>query len=642
MSALPVPPGQTPRRWQVEALGALRAAMPLYPACLISAATGTGKGTLIAGIAQLCHAAGLRPLILAHREELVTEIPDRIRKIVGHASTGIVMADRHEPYADIIAASVQTLQSPARRRDLGHFDVILTDEAHHATAPAYVDVRRWVESSRPDYKHIGFTATPFRAGADGTTRGLGRVFPALVYEHTIGDAIADGDLVPLESWDASTLTDLDGVDLDNDDEVARRVDNPGRNQLVFRQYMERTPGLPALVFAASIAHAEHLAEAFRAGGVTAAAVSADTPSDLRRSLIAQYRRADGSLPVLTSKDLLFEGFDAPATRGVYKARPTRSMNVLQQMVGRGLRTFGVNFSDEPPEVRRALIAASVKPRCLFVDFVDNGCEMRLATAADLTDDGDELRADPRPIDVDDLVRRRHHDDWGVGRVVAVHEDDLRRATVQWPRSAVAREGQRLTHPVAELKRVAESEQEAAPILIQPRAVGVRAYQTFLLPKDDPAEVAIGWYEYGGALSAGGDLGDGRSLTVLVQADAVWAVTTDPRQPVPERRRTVLRLGQGGSRTEGLGLGLAHLKAHGVTPLPIDRGWVGDPCTADQARALQSHGIRRDFARMAKGEASALLVAVSAARAVAEAQRDAHQARRAGEHRRRMAALKRSA
>ncbi len=92
MNALPVPPGQTPRRWQVEALGALRSALPMYQSCLISAATGTGKGTLIAGIAQLCHGAGLRPLILAHREELVTEIPDRIRKIVGHASTGIVMA----------------------------------------------------------------------------------------------------------------------------------------------------------------------------------------------------------------------------------------------------------------------------------------------------------------------------------------------------------------------------------------------------------------------------------------------------------------------------------------------------------------------------------------------------------------------
>lgn len=634
--ALPVPPGQTPRRWQGEALPAMLGAVEAgYTSVLVSAATGTGKGTLIAGFAQLCAAAGLRALILAHREELVTEIPDRIRKIPGATSTGIVMAERHEPHARIVAASVQSC-TPGRRPSMGAFDVILTDEAHHATAPSYQDVRAWVASKQPGALHFGFTATPFRAGADGSTRGLGRVFQALAYEHTIAAAIADGDLVPLEAWDASTLTDLSGVDLDDDDEVARRVNNPARNQLVVDQYLLRTPGLPALVFGASIAHAEHLAEAFRAAGVRAAAVSSETPTDQRRELIARYR--SGALSVLCSKDLLFEGFDAPATRAIYKARPTRSPIVFQQMVGRGLRTFGVNFADEPPEVRRAVIAASIKPRCVLVDLVDNGCEMQLVGAADLTDEGDEGTTDPRPIGVGDRVRRRHHDDWGVGTVLAVLDGPLARATVQWPRHRLAPDGQTLTHPTAELRRVAgEEAAEPAPIVIKPRSLGVRAFQLFLLPKDDgPGLGDVHWYEHNGALTAGGQANGGVRLTCRVAAGEVWAVTYDPSHPVPAQRSRAARLAHGLERVDGLRLAQEHLRAHGVTLAPVDRAWAGDPATPAQAQALQGLGIRRDFSRLSKSEAGALLLAVAARRAVDEAKAGAHRAELAAQAKRRAA------
>lgn len=596
----------------------------------------TGKGTLIAGLGQAIADNGGRVLVLAHREELVDEIPQRIRKLLNHASTGVVMADRHEPHAQIVCASVQSCTED-RRRSMGRFDVVLTDEAHHATAPSYGSVYDWVAANNPDWQHIGFTATPFRAGPDGTTKGLGSRFGALVYQYSIAQAIHAGDLVPLQAFGVETELSLNGVNIDDDDELAKAVDTPDRNRLIVEQYQLRAPGRPGLAFAASIEHARHIAEAFREAGIRAEAVWGDMPRDQRRSLVAEFRRANGSLPVLVSKDLLFEGFDAPAASIILKARPTRSPIVFQQMVGRGLRTHGVSFSDEAPAERRAIIAASVKPHCILVDLVDNGCEMQLVTAADLTDDGQDKAAEVRPLQPGDRVRRRHHDDQGVGEVLQVMLGPIPRAEVRWPANRFDAAGPKGVHPWSELVRVTGAEAEQAiRIELVPRITRATAYELFLLPQAaDEGKTRPGWYPYRDTLSCGSTYGDnsGRGLTLVVMGKPgawdVWESSYDPNAE-PARRNRV-RMVREGAPEQHLALqwAEAHLRASGAQLVPWDARWRGEMATAPQVAALTSLNLKRDFARMTRGEASALIDACTALRNIRERQVAAHAERRSG-------------
>ncbi len=609
----PLPPGRKPRGWQIEARDALRLGLLQYDAVLVSAATGTGKGTLIAAVATAAALRGHRVLVLAHREELVNEIPDRIKQIEGHPITGIVMADRDEYDSDIVCASVQSC-TPARRARMGVFDLVLTDECHHATAPSYGSIYSWVKESNPDWKHIGFTATPFRSCSDGSTKGLGSVFQAMVYEYGIRDAIDAGDLVPFDAWNVSTEVDLSSVEIvagDFDPEqLAKTVDTPKRNELVVRQYQERTPGQPALVFAASIAHAEAIAKVFREAGIRAEAVYGELPKDERRRRIAQYRRADGTLPVLVSKDLIFEGFDAPATIGVYQARPTRSRNLFQQMVGRGLRLH------------------PGKTRCIFVALVDNG-SLDLATAADLSDDGADEAKGARELRVDDRVRRRHHDDWGIGRVVEIYEDGLPRAKVDWPPSRVHKTGATLTLPLVELVRVPPEKLNAPQQLsIRPRDLRVHAYQVFHLLGEAQA-TPVGWYRYQKSLSAAGWLGASR-VVMVIDGDgddcAVWQVTSADDGP-PERRHVVKELRSCMSQPSALAWAQEHLRALGVQVETTTAGWLTEPVTAEQAALLNVLGIRRDLSRCSRGEASALIDAAQAMRRIRSSQRSLAELRR---------------
>lgn len=600
---LPLPPDQTPRAWQDRCLGALRQGREHYRSMLVSAATGTGKGSLIAGVAELCARGGYRVLVLAHREELVTEIPDRIRRIENHHAVGIVQASRDEWHAPIVCASVQSC-TPKRRARMGAFDLVLTDEAHHATAPSYGAIYKDVAAACPEWEHIGFTATPFRSAEDGSTRGLGAVFEALVFEHGIVDAIEAGDLVPLRAWQVSTDVDLSGVaishgDFDSD-ELGKAVDTPSRNRVAVEQYLERGRGRPALVFAATVEHAQHLAEAFAHAGVPAAAAWGEMPKDQRRQLVARFRAADGSLPVLVSRDLLFEGFDAPATELIIKARPTKSRVVFQQLVGRGLRLH-------PGKVE-----------CVFVDLVDNGCELDLATAADLTDEGPPENRALRTLQEGDLVRRLHHDDWGLGAVLEVLASGMPRAVVSWPVSRAHRQGAELTHPFAELRRVPpEKAQEPVQLSIAPRGLAVKAYEVFLLPQH--RERRVGWYEYQGSHSAGGTDGYGDRVTMLAMGGGKgkpWVVY-ECRRP-PEGKHDATEVAER-HRADELALALAwaqsHLDALGVVVAPFDADWRRDPITPAQRSMLGFFGIRRDTTQMSRGEASALIDAAAARKAV---------------------------
>ena len=614
---LPLAPGQTPRQWQIDATHAARAAFKQgFRSGLISAATGTGKGTLLASWCRMSAASGRRVLVLVHREELIQDLYLRIMGIPGRHTVGICQGPRNELAAQIVVASVQSLRT--RLQDLGRTDFVITDEAHHATAPTYQAIYERLGELRGGQVplHLGTTATPFRSAEGGGTSGLGSVFEAVFYEYTIGKAIDAGDLVPVRGLRVETEVDLTSCRVGSggdyvEEDLTRLVDTDARNALVVDYYEQHGELRAGLVFAASIEHAQHLAQVFQARGHDFRACWGVMPRQDRKQVIGDFLA--GRCQGLVSRDLLFEGFDAPRASILLKARPTKSKVIFIQLVGRGLRLY------------------PGKTECLFVDFIDNGCDLDLQSIPDLsgTRDDDEARQ-ARPLIAGDEVERRHHRDWGIGQVAAVLDGEIYQ--IRWPVSVPHPDGKTLRHTRIDLcrARVAgemDEDGNAPPDRPQPTLVTVHDYEIMLLP-GRAQKTALGWYEYQGCWTAGGRIPgqqgtggwrdqDGQA-TALVRklGSGGWSTWMVERAP-GARAATVRHLSQRPEREAAMREGEAELKRLGARWARVDAEWKGQSASEKQVQALRRWKIRRDLTEISKGEASALLDAVVARRLVGE-------------------------
>ena len=297
---------------------------------LVVAATGLGKTFLAAFDARDAD----RVLFIAHREELLRQAEASFAKVHPGRSRGVLAEGRAELDRDVVFASVQTLARPEHlaRPELGRFDYVVVDEFHHAAADSY---RRVLQALSPRFL-LGLTATPFR----GDQRDILELCDGnLAYQVGLLEAITFGWLVPFRYHgvaDVISYTD----DLLN----TRKVYDTGKLTLCFntaaraavvlthyRQHGSRA----ALGFCVSIAHADFMAAQFEAAGVAAAAVHSGPGSAPRAEALQQL--AEGRLEVLFTVDLFNEGVDIPALDLVMFLRPTESMTIFLQQLGRGLR-----------------------------------------------------------------------------------------------------------------------------------------------------------------------------------------------------------------------------------------------------------------------------------------------------------------
>lgn len=602
-----MPPGREPRAWQVGAVEAARAWFSAgHRSAIISAATGTGKGTVIAALAQMSAVKGRRCLIVTWRDELVADLEERVKALPGHADVGVVQQKRNEWLNPIVVASAASC-TKKRLVHVGRVDLLITDEAHHSTCATARRLYAAVEESFPNWKHLGMTATPFRSAAKGKTSGLGTIFEGVVFEHGIADAIDAGDLVPLKAYNVSTDVNLGEVETWGGDfeaeSLAKVIDCDARNRIVVEQYQARCERRPTLVFAATIEHAKHLAAMFLSHGVEAEAAWGDMPPKDRKRVVESFK--GGRLPVVVSVDLIREGFDAPNAGAILKARPTQSRLVFVQMVGRGLRT------------------APEKRDCIFVDFVDNGCELDLATVADLSEAKEQQT---RPWEPGDTCLRRHHEDWGVGLVLEVDlEAKVPHALVEWGPSRVRKQAERIDIPTSELVHPpADKRARPEEVVIEPRVNGVRVYPVFLLP-GQTAETrgAVGFYEYQGTWSASGWMGDDRIAVHVCWGDEsgrweAWEILTPPKakdrpmdapgyvQVVVQKPETIQQIASETDPVHAIRKAERWLKDRKVRYGGVSAAWKDEPASEKQLAALRKWGIRRDMDGMSKGEASGLL------------------------------------
>lgn len=389
---------------------AIREHLPRNQAVLISAATGTGKGTLIASLTVKAARAGKRCLFLVHRDELIDDVMQRAREIEPALHAGKVKGSTNEIDRQCVFASVQTLRGK-RLDTLPAFDFVLTDEAHHAPAKSYQAIYKRVAALNERWKHILFTATPYRNAGGGRTEGLGDVVSFLAYEYSLKQAIEDGALCPIRGVNIETDLDLSGVDPADEDELAKIIDTKPRNRAAARKYLEHGNGKQALAFTVTIDHARHLAAELQALGVTAEAVWG-TDRD-RTSKIAAFKA--GQVAVLCNNNLLSEGFDHPPTELVMLLRPTHSRGLYAQQVGRVTRNS----------------PRTGKVEGVILDFVANSSTHDLASLVDLT-----KPTEPGPrIEVGAEVRHRQHAALSRGLVTEVRDyvdrDNQGDACVLW-------------------------------------------------------------------------------------------------------------------------------------------------------------------------------------------------------------------
>ena len=285
---------------------------------LLCSPTGSGKSAMTR---YMLGRTRMRVLILAHRLELVEMISAGL-----DLPHGIVSAGRRTPSERILVGMMQTV---ARRLDdLGRFDWVISDEAHLAMAPTW----QGILSHYGDAWHLGMSATPCRL--DGL--GLGTVYERIVYGPSVRELTDRGFLVPCRVFapaDATAGLKKSGAEF-NMGAAADALDRPSVTGSAVGHLRRLAPGRRTIVFCCNRAHAEHVAEEFRAGGFSALAVDGSMPD--RAARIEEFRA--GRVQVLTNVELLTTGFDMPAIDACVFLRPTDSLALYLQMVGRILRT----------------------------------------------------------------------------------------------------------------------------------------------------------------------------------------------------------------------------------------------------------------------------------------------------------------
>lgn len=308
------------RPYQRTALDAVHAAIDSRPILVLP--TGGGK-TYTAG--QLLVERGARTLWLAHRRELITQAATSIHRL--GLDVGAVMAGIDpRPRAQVQVASVQTL----RRRTAPAADLVVVDECHHARAQTYRDVL----DQYPGTPVVGLTATPFRL--DG--KGLGDLFGHIVVGAYPDELCDDGTLVDPVVY-APASPDLTGVRKVHGDfnmrDVGERMRKPRLVGDIVSTWQQRAAGKRTVVYATSVEHSRQIEAAFKAAGVRVEHLDGSTPKALRDAILFRLREAYTT--VVCNVQVLEEGWDLPALDCAIVARPTASLCLHLQMIGRIMR-----------------------------------------------------------------------------------------------------------------------------------------------------------------------------------------------------------------------------------------------------------------------------------------------------------------
>ena len=323
-----------------------------YP--LIVLPTGAGKTVVFTTLIKELYLAdpSKRFLILAHRQELISQAVDKLITVWPDAPVGILAASlkQFNHTAPIVVASRDTLASKKRLEKSYPFDYIIIDEAHHVGPQMSSRYRKIIdhfeEIGCP--KIMGVTATPYRMG-QGYIYGMDdHFFGGVAYKATIPQLIKQGYLSRLSSFKVNNDAVIDaskarvkfkgGDYRESDLEALAMVDET--IYAIINDWLEKAylKGRKSTVFfCVSVLHANKMALFLKNQGINAACVTAETPMDERKYILDGFE--EGRVSALCNVAVLTEGWDAPRTDCIALLRPTKSLGLYVQICGRGMRPW---------------------------------------------------------------------------------------------------------------------------------------------------------------------------------------------------------------------------------------------------------------------------------------------------------------
>jgi superfamily II DNA or RNA helicase len=353
---------------------------------LLSLPTGAGKTrvTVQAIVEQIRDAGFASPVLwIAQSDELCEQAVQTWTEVWRALGSRNVLsisrlwssneAEAVENGPHVVVATVDKLRGCVEEDSyswLSEASCVVVDEAHTAIAPEYTYVLEWLGLTRRGDRCplLGLTATPFRGRSiEETERLVARYGRRRLDAGILGDdpyqllqqigvlakvrhKLLAGISVDLSADELSQLRTTGSIPSSVRERIGADV---GRNQQLLKSIETLPEDWPILLFSSSVSHAQTMAALLNMQGIRAAAVSSETDPAVRRHYIDEFRR--GSIRALTNYGVLTQGFDAPAVRAIYVARPTYSPNVYQQMIGRGLRGPKNGGKDE----------------CLIINVADN-------------------------------------------------------------------------------------------------------------------------------------------------------------------------------------------------------------------------------------------------------------------------------
>ena len=431
------------------------------------ASTGLGKTSIFVALAER---RAKRTLILAHRDELISQAAARVAEIWPGVDLGRVKAESNDVHAQVVIASVQTLARASRLESLmaawqsrslvttEPFDLVVVDEAHHVTANnTYGTILRALNAGKPDGPLLlGVTATPDR----GDGAGLDSVFEEVVFDYDLLWGIRAGYLADLRGLRiAMADLDMSSVKTTRGDYESgasgRALTAAHIERHVVDAWLEHAIGRRTIVFTPTVETARLVAEEFQRCGVNAAWASGETPTEDRAAILSAFD--SGRIDVLVNCMLFTEGFDAPRTNCIVIARPTKSRSLYAQMCGRGSRIH--------PE----------KSDCMIIDMVGATMDHSLVTVPSLFG-LDEKRYKAKMVNGEGLlsavVQDRDDDAVTAGKLAAVEADlfrEVRAAGVAW--AEVIRPGTPLRRYVRSLGADPKGDPRPTVVLAQQSAHG---------------------------------------------------------------------------------------------------------------------------------------------------------------------------
>ena len=294
--------------------------------------TGSGKTIMQAFVCKRAMDRGERTAILTPRAEIFDQTHTKLNEIVGLGNVSTLRSGFNwNPQARVHVVSWPTLIKRMQKSEswLPSVDRVLVDECHLSMAPQVLKILKHYESKAVV---TGYSATPARKNG----KGLGEYFTEINVVRTTRQLIGSGHLTPNEYW-GGAFADMKGVKSQAGDyatgETSKRcVELVGD---IVDNWLRLASEKKTIVFAVDIAHAEALMDRFLDVGIVAAALHNKMSDQDRLNVVADF--GSGVVQVLVNVTIASYGFDVPDIECVVCARPTKSVVLWLQMLGRGMR-----------------------------------------------------------------------------------------------------------------------------------------------------------------------------------------------------------------------------------------------------------------------------------------------------------------